>query len=148
MLLLLRRTGHYVAYVQRGATMPSTYAAHFQSDVAEDRAAVRQSSMADAADHPGQPHIEQANGLDRARAAEAPVSVAGRQYPKHSTAEPSVSASCSPVKGADGSQSSSGESPKPEALSWFLCTDEIMKPVSWDAVAKCKAYILLYTRIE
>ncbi len=38
--------------------------------------------------------------------------------------------------------------PAPDALSWFLCTDEVVKPVSWDAVARCKAYILLYMRIQ
>ena len=44
--------------------------------------------------------------------------------------------------------SNGGNPPTPDALSWFLCTDEIVKPVSWETVARCEAYILLYMRIH
>ena len=134
------RTGHYVAYVQRGTALPATVEAHLRQDAAPYHAAdqtARQPSdgVKEAlGDHPDAP-ANSAGSCDRMSE--------NAQGPAEQTAQPGSSAS---AKGH--SSHSSSEQPVPEALSWYLCTDEIVKPVSWDAVAKCKAYILLYMRIE
>ncbi len=137
----LCRTGHYVAYVQRGAGMSAALTSHLRRD-----AAVCYAPAEGPVEHSHEttlPPREQANGLDSAAASAAFDTVTSRQAAANDAEQSAVSAAHSAAAGANGSLSSR-EPPEPEALSWFLCTDETVKPVSWDAVAKCKAYILLY----
>ena len=134
-----------MAYVQRGATMPAACTEHLRLDPAPSHAP--EDGPAEPSDEAGSFHSEQMNGLGSAAALAAPAAVASEQASAEVTARSAVSACRSTAAVATGSPSSC-EPPQPEALSWYLCTDEIVKPVSWDAVAKCKAYILLYMRTQ
>jgi len=125
--------------------MPAAFTAHLRQDASPTHAP--EEGPAEPSHAPRLPHSELPIGLGSAAATAAPVAVTSGQGSVKVPAQTAVGASRSAAEGAHNAPTSS-DPPEPEALSWFLCTDEIVKPVSWDAVTKCKAYILLYMRTQ
>ena len=144
-LWLLSRTGHYVAYVQRGTQLPAGFAALIQQGAA--------------ADSPSEPTAEQRTAMpevshngQHAKTGSPTVAPSARRPPVCRESASQQTAQLKEIK-HDSFAAAAGANvgvvpPSPDALSWFLCTDEVVKPVSWDTVARCKAYILLYMRIQ
>ena len=132
-----------MAYVQRGTTAlpPALKVPSHATEQSADNSSSR----------PEEPLNGHRRGSGASgRSAETPGNVrTDGQGTAQQIAQSRVSMSGSPSAEAKHSSHSNSSQPlAPEAPSWFLCTDEIVKPVSWDAVARCQAYILLYMRTK
>ena len=132
-----------MAYVQRGTALPAGFAALLQqgtvSDPSEEPKVEPCPGKAENLHH-GQ--RASSRSVEAAPSARAPVPERQRAIQQKAQSKVSGGDNFTPATGSiDGAVP-----PLPDALSWFLCTDEIVKPVTWETVTRCKAYILLYMR--
>lgn len=123
------RSGHYVAYVQRGLAAAAPAAA----------------AVAASEEAPG-------------TAANGPVvtpTAAGAATQPPTQAEPAGSATdaeaATPAEASAGvrngdSNSSTAAGGQPEQLAWFRISDQHVKRISWAQVLAAEAYLLLYAR--
>lgn len=126
-----RRSGHYVAFVQRGLAAPAV-------TVAAATPAAAPGASGIAANTPAGSPVLTGTAVGAQPLAGVPA--------EDEAFAAGIGATASDPAHGGGGTGSLAAGVRPEQLAWFRVSDQNVKRVDWPAVAACEAYLLLYAR--